>query len=122
MDEPISLGVRRRHGDDIEGNSAELTPRRIKRLKTYARKVCQELSIDEKPVFDFVDVSLRLCSPFFTSSSHHSVQTGNLYLMLVDIKATLVKYEASNQTSQLQALQDTLNSKDFEVCALSTFQ
>ncbi|KIK97318.1 hypothetical protein PAXRUDRAFT_136530, partial [Paxillus rubicundulus Ve08.2h10] len=92
VDESISLGIHWCHGDDsVEGNSAELAPRCIKCLMTYARKVCKELSIDEKPVFGFVD-------------------TGNLYLMFVDIKATLVKYEASNQTSQLQALQDTLNS------------
>jgi len=42
--------------------------------------------------------------------------------MVCDIKAMLVKYKASNQASQLQALQDTLNSKDFEVCTLSPFQ
>ncbi|KIK77827.1 hypothetical protein PAXRUDRAFT_356417 [Paxillus rubicundulus Ve08.2h10] len=35
--------------------------------------------------------------------------------MLVDMKASLVKYELSNQTNQLQALQDTLSSKDFEL-------
>ncbi|KIO08907.1 hypothetical protein M404DRAFT_133426, partial [Pisolithus tinctorius Marx 270] len=41
--------------------------------------------------------------------------TGDLFLMLVDMKASLVKYELSNQTHQLQALQDILSSKDFEL-------
>lgn len=40
--------------------------------------------------------------------------------MLVDMKASLLKYELSNQTNQLQALQDTLSSKDFEVSPLSS--
>ncbi|KAF8417185.1 hypothetical protein L210DRAFT_817367, partial [Boletus edulis BED1] len=73
-----------------------LNPQRIKRLKAHAKKLCADLSIDEKPIFEFID-------------------TGDLYSMLVDIKATFVKYEAGNKTSQLQVLQETLISKDFEI-------
>ncbi|KAI6156016.1 hypothetical protein BKA82DRAFT_4349330 [Pisolithus tinctorius] len=49
-----------------------------------------------------------------TRASSSSSRPGDLFLMLVDMKASLVKYELSNQTHQLQALQDTLSSKDFE--------
>ncbi|KAI6137705.1 hypothetical protein BKA82DRAFT_35783 [Pisolithus tinctorius] len=96
LEDPISLGIRRHQDDDVENSSTQLTPQRIKHLKTYAKKLCKDLSIEEKAVFNFID-------------------TGDLFSMLVDIKATFVKYNASNKASELQALQETLTSKDFEI-------
>ncbi|KAI6141701.1 hypothetical protein BKA82DRAFT_164482 [Pisolithus tinctorius] len=101
LENPISLGVHQCQDDDVENSSMQLTPQCIKCLKTYAKELCKDLSIEEKVVFDFIN-------------------TGNLFSMLVDIKATFVKYNASNKASELQALQETLTSKDFKVCALGS--
>lgn len=69
VDGPISLGVRRRQDDDVaENGSTQLTPQCIKRLKAHAKKLCTDLSIDEKPIFEFIDVSLA--RPF-TSLPHN---------------------------------------------------
>ncbi|KAI9572451.1 hypothetical protein HD554DRAFT_2168108 [Boletus coccyginus] len=62
------------------------------------KKLCTDLSINEKPIFEFIN-------------------TGNLFSMLVDIKATFIKYKASNKSLQLQVLQDTLTSN--RACILS---
>ncbi|KAI6152682.1 hypothetical protein BKA82DRAFT_168631 [Pisolithus tinctorius] len=104
LEDPISLGIRQHQDDDVENSSTQLTPQHIKHLKTYAKKLCKDLSIEEKAVFDFIN-------------------TGGLFSMLVDIKATFVTYNASNKASELQVLQETLTSKDFEAHALgSTFR
>ncbi|KAF8837379.1 hypothetical protein BDN67DRAFT_1013923 [Paxillus ammoniavirescens] len=65
-------------------------------LKVHAKKLADDLQIPNKSLIEFIE-------------------TGDLFLMLIDMKASLVKYELSNQTNQLQALQDTLSSKDFEL-------
>ncbi|KIJ04415.1 hypothetical protein PAXINDRAFT_22297 [Paxillus involutus ATCC 200175] len=99
LDEPVSAGVRRPRdtsSDDPGNDLTCLSPRRIKRLKVHAKKLADDLQIPNKSLIEFIE-------------------TGDLFLMLVDMKASLVKYELSNQTNQLQALQDTLSSKDFEL-------
>ncbi|KAI6006647.1 hypothetical protein F5J12DRAFT_939363 [Pisolithus orientalis] len=65
-------------------------------LKVHAKKLADDLQIPDKSLLKFIE-------------------TRDLFLMFVDMKASLVKYELSNQTHQLQALQDTLSSKDFEL-------
>ncbi|KIJ05318.1 hypothetical protein PAXINDRAFT_21408 [Paxillus involutus ATCC 200175] len=99
LDEPVSAGVRRPRdtsSDDPGNDLTCLSPRRIKRLKVHAKKLADDLQIPNKSLIEFIE-------------------TGDLFLMLVDMKASLVKYELSNQTNQLQALQDTLSSKDFKL-------
>ncbi|KIO08833.1 hypothetical protein M404DRAFT_132885 [Pisolithus tinctorius Marx 270] len=98
IDGSVSAGVRRpRDTNSDDGNDlTSLSPQRIKRLKVHAKKLADDLQIPDKSLLEFIE-------------------TGDLFLMLVDMKASLVKYELSNQTHQLQALQDTLSSKDFEL-------
>ncbi|KAI5988855.1 hypothetical protein F5J12DRAFT_786792 [Pisolithus orientalis] len=88
--------------DNVENSSTQLTPQCIKCLKTYAKKLCKDLSIEEKAVFDFID-------------------TGDLFSMLVDIKATFVKYNASNKASEPQVLQDTQHHMMVHHQQVSTF-
>lgn len=64
VEDPVSLGVRRRQDDDTENGSTQMTPQHVKRLKAHAKKLCMDLSIDEKPIFDFIDVSLSFMQPF----------------------------------------------------------
>ncbi|KIK75215.1 hypothetical protein PAXRUDRAFT_19184 [Paxillus rubicundulus Ve08.2h10] len=51
----------------------------------------------------------------FNTISRSSNQRGNFFYMLVDMKATMTKYELTQQANQFQGLQDTLQLKDFEV-------
>lgn len=39
-----------------------------------------------------------------------------MYFMLVNMKASLLKYENNNQANESKLLLETLTSKDFEVC------
>ncbi|KAI6021802.1 hypothetical protein BKA83DRAFT_4055361 [Pisolithus microcarpus] len=94
LDEPISAGVRRERDDDDD--SSQLDSHRVKRLKLYAKKIAEVNQISEKGLMEFVN-------------------TGDLFYMLVDIKAHLIKSDATKQTNQFQVLQDTLRGKDFEV-------
>lgn len=57
VEESISAGVRRRRNSEDHGNSYsdQLSPRRTKRLKTYAKEICNELEIPEKELFDFIE-------------------------------------------------------------------
>ncbi|KAI9568757.1 hypothetical protein HD554DRAFT_713099 [Boletus coccyginus] len=98
VEEPISAGVRRRRNSEDHDNShsAQLSPRRMKRLKTYAKDLCDELEIPEKKLFDFVE-------------------SGNVYYMLVNMKASLLKYESTNQANESKLILETLTSKDFEI-------
>ncbi|KIN98712.1 hypothetical protein M404DRAFT_157277, partial [Pisolithus tinctorius Marx 270] len=98
VDGSVSAGVHRpRDTNSDDGNDlTSLSPRRIKQLKVHAKKLADDLQIPDKSLLEFIE-------------------TGDLFLMLVDMKASLVKYELSNQTHQLQALQDTLSSKDFKL-------
>ncbi|KIK77353.1 hypothetical protein PAXRUDRAFT_17563 [Paxillus rubicundulus Ve08.2h10] len=68
----------------------------IKQLKLFAKQHCNTLKIPEKAILEFIDI-------------------GNLFYMLVDMKATMTKGEFTQQANQFQGLQDTLWLKDFEV-------
>ncbi|KAI6017559.1 hypothetical protein BKA83DRAFT_10252 [Pisolithus microcarpus] len=93
LDEPISAGVRRERDDDDD--LSQLDSHRVKHLKLYAKKIAEVNQILEKGLMEFVN-------------------TGDLFYMLVDIKAHLIKSDATKQTNQFQVLQDTLRGKDFE--------
>ncbi|KIK76180.1 hypothetical protein PAXRUDRAFT_170672, partial [Paxillus rubicundulus Ve08.2h10] len=82
--------------DSAENDLTQLNPQYIKQLKLFAKRHCNTLEIPEKTVMEFVD-------------------TGKLFYMLVDMKATMTKYELTQKANQFQGLQDTLWSKDFEV-------
>ncbi|KIJ11664.1 hypothetical protein PAXINDRAFT_15480 [Paxillus involutus ATCC 200175] len=96
LDKPIHAGVCRSQDDNSENDLTQLSPQYIKQLKLFAKQCCNTLEIPEKAVLEFID-------------------TGNLFYMLVDMKATMTKYEFTQQANQFQGLQDTVRSKDFEV-------
>lgn len=59
FDEPISAGIRRPRSDtnDFNSDPTQLSPQRVKRLKTYAKDLCNTLEIPEKNVLEFIEVS-----------------------------------------------------------------
>jgi hypothetical protein len=60
LDESISAGVRRPRSnsfDDINSDPMQLSPQRVKRLKTYAKDLCNTLEIPEKNLLAFVEIS-----------------------------------------------------------------
>ncbi|KAG6369422.1 hypothetical protein JVT61DRAFT_14906 [Boletus reticuloceps] len=98
LDESISAGVRRPRSnsfDDINSDPMQLSPQCVKRLKTYAKDLCSTLEIPEKNLLAFVE-------------------SGDVYHMLVNMKASLIKYEIEASANKSNALQETLASKDFE--------
>ncbi|KIK75610.1 hypothetical protein PAXRUDRAFT_18844 [Paxillus rubicundulus Ve08.2h10] len=102
LDEPIHAGGCRSQDDNSENDLTQLSPQYVKRLKLFSNQHCNTLKIPEKAVLDFID-------------------TGNLFYMLVDMKATMTKYKFTHQANQFQGLQDTLWSKDFELQLRSCF-
>ncbi|KAI5995505.1 hypothetical protein EDD15DRAFT_2365686 [Pisolithus albus] len=98
LEDSISAGIRRRRSDppdDFDSDPTQLSPRRVKRLKIYAKDLCKELDIPEKNLLDFVE-------------------TGNMFHMLVNVKASLIKNEIEFHTNKSNALQEILATKDFE--------
>ncbi|KAI6033847.1 hypothetical protein BKA83DRAFT_4486940 [Pisolithus microcarpus] len=95
----ISAGARRRRSDsldDLDSDPTQLSAQRVKRLRTYAKDLCSTLEIPEKNLLDFIE-------------------TGDLFHMLVNMKASLIKYEIDTHANKSTALQETLTSKDFEI-------
>ncbi|KAG2089009.1 hypothetical protein BD769DRAFT_1680160 [Suillus cothurnatus] len=97
LDELITVGVRRRQTDSspTRGDPTVLTPVRTKRLKVYATKVTEDLGVPEEELHDFID-------------------TGGIYYMLIDIKATLLRRTDDSKKAELTLLKELLDSKDFK--------
>jgi hypothetical protein len=59
LNEPISAGVRRPRSDTDDFNSGptQLSPQHVKRLKTYAKDLCNTLEIPKKNLLEFIEVS-----------------------------------------------------------------
>ncbi|KAG2120424.1 uncharacterized protein F5147DRAFT_766341 [Suillus discolor] len=97
LDEPISIGVRRRRDNEPSdhGDPTKLTPQRMKHLKMHAKKGCDEHEVPHEEVMTFID-------------------SGSIFYMLVDLKITLVKLCQGNKATRMQELKDALESKDFE--------
>ncbi|KAG1750075.1 hypothetical protein EDB19DRAFT_1904327 [Suillus lakei] len=97
LDEPISTAVRRRRnsGTSNHGDPTKLTPQRTKRLKTYAKKMCEDNDVPTRDVMCFID-------------------SGDIFFMLIDLKITLIKLCEGNRAKRMQELKDALESKDFE--------
>ncbi|KAG2062582.1 hypothetical protein BDR04DRAFT_1164971 [Suillus decipiens] len=83
LDEPISTAVRRRRnsGTSNHGDPTKLTPQRTKRLKTYAKKMCQDNDVPARDVMCFID-------------------SGDIFFMLIDLKITLIKLFENRRTSR----------------------
>lgn len=59
LDEPISAGICRQRDasfDAEESDPTMLSPQNAKRLKLYAKQLCNDLEIPEKSVLDFIEV------------------------------------------------------------------
>jgi len=58
LDEPISTGIHqcRDSGPSNHGDPTKLMPQRMKRLKMYAKKACEENSVPHDKVMTFIDV------------------------------------------------------------------
>ncbi|KAG2089050.1 uncharacterized protein F5147DRAFT_780785 [Suillus discolor] len=97
LDEPIIAGVCRHRADSSpsHGDPTVLTPVHTKRLKVYALKVAGDLGISEEELHEFID-------------------TGGIYYMLIDIKATLLRRNDDTQNVELTQLKELLDSKDFK--------
>ncbi|KAG1879857.1 hypothetical protein F4604DRAFT_1923064 [Suillus subluteus] len=97
LDELITAGVRRRRTDSspTHGDPTVLTPIHTKRLKVYATKVTGDLGVSEEELHDFID-------------------TGGIYHMLIDIKATLLRQTDDAKKVELALLKELLDSKDFK--------
>ncbi|OAX34516.1 hypothetical protein K503DRAFT_833181, partial [Rhizopogon vinicolor AM-OR11-026] len=68
----------------------------VQRLKVYATKVTEDTGVSEKLLHDFID-------------------TGEIYYMLIDIKASLLLRSEGNRSSILADLKELLESKDLKV-------
>ncbi|KAG2357554.1 hypothetical protein BDR07DRAFT_1490588 [Suillus spraguei] len=97
LDEPIIAGVCRHKADSSpsHGDPTVLTPVRTKRLKVYGLKVAEDLGIGEEELHEFID-------------------TGGIYYMLIDIKATLLRWNDDTRNMELTQLKELLDSKDFK--------
>ncbi|KAG1880853.1 hypothetical protein F4604DRAFT_1922478 [Suillus subluteus] len=97
LDELITAGVRRRQTDSspTRGDPTVLTPICTKRLKVYAMKVTGDLGVSEEELHDLID-------------------TGGIYHMLIDIKATLLRRTDDAKKAELTLLKELLDSKDFK--------
>ncbi|KAI6156373.1 hypothetical protein EDD17DRAFT_1512548 [Pisolithus thermaeus] len=74
----------------------QLSPQHVKWLRTYAKELCSTLEIPKKSILDFIE-------------------TGNLFHMVINMKASLIKYEINTHANKFNTLQETLSSKDFEI-------
>ncbi|KAG1907705.1 uncharacterized protein F5891DRAFT_1124569 [Suillus fuscotomentosus] len=92
LNAPISAGVRRRR--DSSTNAACLTPRRTKRLKTYAQQLATERGIPLKKLLAFIEFHLN-----FTKN---------------ELRAGQLEREEGIEINTLQELEKLLTSKDFE--------
>ncbi|KAI6144750.1 hypothetical protein BKA82DRAFT_20620 [Pisolithus tinctorius] len=93
FDEPISISVQHEQEDNIE--LLQMDSQWTKHLKLYVKTLCEAHQIPDKTLMDFID-------------------TGNVFYMLIDIKAHLVKSEVAQKSTQFQTLQEALRGKDFE--------
>lgn len=116
LDEPITAGVRRRRTDSspVRGDPTVLTPVRTKRLKVHATRVAGDLGISEEELHEFIDVSFPL-TLVQLSDTVVCLQTGGIYYMLIDIKATLLRRNDDAKKAELALLKELLDSKDFKV-------
>jgi hypothetical protein len=59
LNEPISAGVRRPRSntDDFNSGPTQLSPQCVKRLKMYAKDLCNTLEIPKKNLLEFIEVS-----------------------------------------------------------------
>ncbi|KAI6040188.1 hypothetical protein EDC04DRAFT_2894409 [Pisolithus marmoratus] len=99
FEESISSGTCQQRSDppdDADSDPMQLSPQHVKQLKTYAKDLCSTLEIPKQNLLDFVE-------------------TGDLFHMLVNMKASLIKYEIDTHANKSNALQEMLTSKDFEI-------
>ncbi|KIK14346.1 hypothetical protein PISMIDRAFT_117227, partial [Pisolithus microcarpus 441] len=73
-----------------------LSLQHAKQLRTYTKDLCDTLEIPEKNLLDFIE-------------------TCDLFHMLLNMKASLIKYEIDTHANKSNILQETLASKDFEI-------
>ncbi|KAG1804059.1 uncharacterized protein BJ212DRAFT_1486897 [Suillus subaureus] len=97
LDENITTGVCHQRTDSSpdHGDPTVLMPVCTKRLKVYAMKVAKDLGVAEEELHEFID-------------------TGGIYYMLIDIKATLLRRNEDARKIELAQLKELLDSKDFK--------
>ncbi|KAH7904811.1 hypothetical protein BJ138DRAFT_1119056 [Hygrophoropsis aurantiaca] len=98
LDEPISASVsalgKIREREENSSDPTQLTPRRTKRLKVFANKLADERNVSTDKLAAFID-------------------SGSIYNMLIDIKATLLQKTKDQQTEERIELKELLESSDF---------
>ncbi|KAH7917866.1 hypothetical protein BV22DRAFT_1076559 [Leucogyrophana mollusca] len=102
LDEPISTALGTRHDREPEDprDPTKLTPRRTKRLKTYANNIAEKRGISKKELNDFVDY-------------------GDIYKMLIDLKASLIEKSENQEEGKLDDIKELIESSEFQA-ALKT--
>ncbi|KAI6140539.1 hypothetical protein BKA82DRAFT_136376, partial [Pisolithus tinctorius] len=83
----------REQEDNIK--SLQMDSQWTKHLKLYAKTLCEAHQIPDKTLMDFINIC-------------------NVFYMLIDIKAHLIKSEVAQKSTQFQTLQEVLRGKDFE--------
>ncbi|KAI6021345.1 hypothetical protein BKA83DRAFT_4493944 [Pisolithus microcarpus] len=81
---------------DFNSDPTWLSLQHAKQLRTYTKDLCDTLEIPEKNLLDFIE-------------------TCDLFHMLLNMKASLIKYEIDTHANKSNILQETLASKDFEI-------
>ncbi|KAH7917002.1 hypothetical protein BV22DRAFT_1135793 [Leucogyrophana mollusca] len=97
LDDPISIqiGSRRSRESEEPRDPTQLTPRRTKRLKVYANQLAEKHGISKQELSSFID-------------------TGDIFVMLVDIKANLIQKNENQQGSELGDLKELIESTPFQ--------
>ncbi|KAI6096496.1 hypothetical protein F5141DRAFT_1220764 [Pisolithus sp. B1] len=99
FEDSISTGTHQQRSDpldDLNSDPVQLSPQCMKWLRTYAKELSSTLEIPKKSLLNFI-------------------KTGNLFHMVVNMKASLIKYKIDTHANKSNTLQETLSSKDYEI-------